>query len=535
MEATGPIFRNVDRGQTPRQAAASEPTALATDEVVYATPRQVEDTLTENVTSGYKPRLPVYRFREGEFSLWDFYWDIESMLKHDMILTPLANVQAPIQHMEVEFAGSSTRVVKSCLDEWQKFLECHVPTIQQDADPYGWMGAEIIYGYEQGRMTVDDIQDYHPRDVQPLVKDGKVHGVQVKNVPGGAKNLAGSRRGLPAKGFWYPRKPKYGMRYGQAAIETAWKPWRRATARDGMEEVMDLACYRYAVGYMIGYAPAEDTTALNQPAAGGAKISAIQRMLEMIENLKAGAGIVLPSTVFPTGQSKYSLDFKTPEMRLEELLTMYEALYKQCSKAIGFPPELLEASETGSGYSGRLIPLQAFLYRLQGICVGLFRAYWKQIGKPLMYWNFGPAAWCRPRVMRLDQTLLGKGQQPQMPGAGGPPGQMPKIPGMGGQQPGAPATAGGEPQAVPGQGGDPNAKTPYSGPRGGKGWRDAQNRVHYGALMSSHAFNVARRAVIDLRDRDEDNERALTILRNALPDLEGEELEIIEDGLRRAA
>ena len=530
---TGPIFRgmqNRTNDQTARQAAAADPYAAPTRPVVNATPAQIESYLAENVTAGYRPQLPVWQTRDDQFSIYDFCWDIESMLRHDSVSTPLANVMAPVAQMQVEFRGSSKRVCDFALEEWTKFLEKYVRLVQEDAYPYGWMGGECIYGQEQGKEVLLDFHDFHPRDVIPWTADGKIDHLQIKNCPGGLKDLSGCTRGIPAKGFFYAHRPRYGQCHGRSQIEGAWRPWRRLTGRDGAQELADLALYRYATGTVVMRAPIMDTTANWQANLPGTRQSAMQRAMEIVESLKTGGGIVLPSAQYPNGTSQWDIAWETPQTNIPELMKIEDGLYIQCSKAIGWPPELTEASATGgSGYSGRLIPLEAFLLSVQHVCLGLFHAWWKQIGKPLIWWNFGREAWVKPKMIPLLQSYK-RAAQPMPPG--GPQPNVPPQPAMAqAEQP--PAAAPGEPEQPPAAAPGEPAKIPYLGPRGGRGFRDEQGRVHYGAMLStgSHAFE---RAMEITESSSLDDDRRLRSLAKHLPDLEPAELDFLEEQIRLA-
>lgn len=527
-QQTGPIFRQRSGIQSPRQMAAMDPLDSATAPV-DASPSTIEQTLLTQLTSGYRPRLPIWGFREENYTHLDFYFDIESMLRHNCITTPLSNVLSPFSQMQVQVEASSQRVAKWFVEEWTKFLEMHVPSILKDGAPYGWAGAEPVYEIDHGKLTVADLKDFSPRDVQPLIKNSNVCGIRVNNIPSGSVDLSGSNRGFPAKGFYYAHRPRSGQYYGTSQIEGAWKPWRRLTARDGVEENIDLALYKYAVGTTVMWAPFEDSLATNQPAALNVRQSGMQRCQEMVENMKSGGGAVLPSAQYPNGQPKYDLKFENPQMNIPELIQAADALYTECSKAIGFPPELIEAAETGSGFSGRMIPLQTFLISLQPVAQALFHAWYKQIGRPLLWWNFGRNAWVRPKVVQLLKSY----RQASMPQPPAPPPQA-SASQAAGAQPGAQpapmpgAAQSGDQPAAPG----PDGKTPYQGPRGGQGFRDATGRISYVKHLSTGyaAFDSASRSLFDGQD-DSKSDRALAALAKRLPELEPEELDALETEL----
>lgn len=498
--------------QTSRQLAAEETPAdrifNGTNGNGKARASAVEQILTEHITYTYRPNLPVYGFRDEYWTGPEFYYDVEAMLQHDAVTTPMAYVMAPLSQMQISCKGSSTRVVRFLLDEWTKFKERWLYAVQYPSYSYGWMGAELVYAVERGLLVQKEFHDFAPRDVQPLVSSNTVVGLQVTNVTENSGELSGSDKGFPAKGFWYPHRAVYGKHYGQSQLRGAWKPWRRLTGRDGLEEVMDIAIHRYGTGQVVVRAPLGDIKSSNSPIGTQERTSMMQRAREMAESIKAGGAIAMPSDSYPDGKPKWELDSFQPQMNLSELIQGAEYLEKKISKAIFFPPELLEAADTGSGYSGRMIPLQGFLMVQQNVAQAIFFAWLTQIGEPLVKWNFGPNAIVKCQVVPLLKSFR-QASQPQPP--------MP--------QPGAPQGGPQQPQAMPQPG--PDGKTPYQGPRGGRGYTDAQGRVHYTHMMStdSRAMLVAAKSLENGMSGDE--ERNLRRLVKMLPNLEADELDVL--------
>jgi hypothetical protein len=90
---------------------------------------------------------------------------------------------------------------------------------------------------------------------------------------------------------------------------------------------------------------------------------------------------------------------------------------------IGVPPELLQASETGSGYSGREIPLEGYFLGQQLNATAIMEAFVRQVVTPLVRWRFGPDAKFRVKVKSLLETRKAQARGPQQP-----PGQNPQQP-----------------------------------------------------------------------------------------------------------
>jgi len=98
-------------------------------------------------------------------------------------------------------------------------------------------------------------------------------------------------------------------------------------------------------------------------------------------------------------------------------------------EGIGVPNELIEAAETGSGYSGRAIPLEGFLQGQQEIANALLQLFVTQCLRPLVYWNrhyfqqFGPLDFevCVANLLetKLKAAMNPGGAEPGMRAGGG--------------------------------------------------------------------------------------------------------------------
>lgn len=395
-----------DSEVVPRFEAAANPSA--TRAVIQATPSEIERDLFTEFSVGYRPQLPVYNWRDEYFNQFDFFWDIEAMLRCPDVLGPLSYVKSPIAYMEVKLRGQTSAQVDFMAEEWKKFKQLYLSKVQDSGYSYGWMGAECIYGIEShtGYRVLDRFKDFAPRDVQPMVLHNNVVGIKVRSILENDGIMSGSSKGLPAKGFWYAHRARYSQAYGLSQIEAAWKPWRRLTGRDGVEEITDIDMYRSGTGNIVIGAPLEDTKGKSgaPSTSPSGTTSALQRALEMGQNLKAGGAVAKPNTYDEAGNAKWTIDWLEGASNLPQLIEADRHLCKKISDGIGFPTELKEAATSGSGWSGREIPLIAFLMVQQTPAQDLFFAWYFQIGLPLLWWNFGPKAWVKAEVVPLLES-----------------------------------------------------------------------------------------------------------------------------------
>ena len=160
------------------------------------------------------------------------------------------------------------------------------------------------------------------------------------------------------------------------------------------------------------------------------------------EQLKAGATVGLPSAKYPTeqgGDYKWGMEFPDHTINVDGLINYAKWLQDQISYGIGVPPELLQAGETGSGYSGRQIPLESFLAAQQKIADAILRLFVAQVLAPLVRWNFGPVKWDvkvkslletknkQKQVQQDQQTMNAGGPTPNQMAEGNAPGTQPEF------------------------------------------------------------------------------------------------------------
>jgi hypothetical protein len=412
----------------------------------------------EPLTQGYRPTLPLWALWSAEV-VPQFYLlrDIELMMIHPVVLSALNYYKSGIAG--AEFWGgpapdgnpqglpvSEDQEVAAFVGEHcQRYWDRGVPLLQAGYE-YGWIAGECLYRQEQ-YLEWDGLLQFSPRDVYLLTQDTRPVGVRVKQVAvekmeesqQNLERVAGNAPGVvdlwmasedvPAKGLWYAHNPRYSQFYGQSQLLGAWRPWRRLAWKDAAETVIDGGFYRFGyAGPVIGYPdevmqapPGTPNTTLD--SQGNAVRYARDMARMMAEWYKSGAGVGMPTTKYPSdmgGGDKWT--FKLPESTLDGqgLINYILYLCDQIRYGIGVPPELMQAAETGSGYSGRAIPLEAFMQIQQRLADALLELFVRQVLRPLVRWNFGPQARWQVKVKDLMETrkqkATGGEQMKQRPG-----------------------------------------------------------------------------------------------------------------------
>lgn len=405
--------------------------------------------LEQQLTTGYKPSLPIDgMFGQDGLPITAWRRDIEFMLRHPVVRQALGyfnggvagaefwggpNPDDPEDEKGLPVCQQDDKIGRYIKEQCERFWDRGVPGLQR-ANEYGWIGAEQMYDTSGEVLKWDGLKTFSPSDTYLLTQDFKPVGVRIKNVASAPKpvDLWMAGVNVPAKGLWYANQPRYDAFYGQSQLTGAWRPWRRAAWKDGAESVLDTACYRFGIGWVIGRYPNEDMQGPNPGAPnttpdsqGNPRRFGRDIIRQIVEQAKAGAGIGLPSTKDAQGNYKWDIQWPVTTMvGLENLVAYLDHLYDQITQGIGVPPELLEASETGSGYSGRRIPLEAFLANQQQIADALLRLFINQVLKPMVRYNFGEVKWTvQVKSLIKTRTKAAQSANPQSSAAGPQPGQ----------------------------------------------------------------------------------------------------------------
>jgi len=403
----------------------------------------VADILEEEVTVGYRPVMPLE-------SLWlsgadmpqiTLRRDLEFMQMHPVVMTALEYYKSGIygaefwggpdhinkDNLEGKPISTNSQVADFVLSHVEKFWQNGMPLLQEGY-AYGWSAGEHIYKEAAGYMTWSRLKDFHPNDSFILSLGYNPIGVRVKNIRDKQPvDLWYASGAIPAKACWYPHRPRFNSHYGRSQLMGAWRPWRRLGWRDAVEQVIDAAVYRAGYRGPIVRHPMEDmqTAKTGIPAtqpdsAGNPRRNARDVARQLVEWAKAGAGFTLSSAKYSPamgGGDKWSIEWPEHVMDVRPLIEAAKYLEEQIMLGVGVPPELVRAAGTGTGYSGRSIPREAFLERQQVVAEAMLKLFIDQVVRPLVLWNFGDIPFnicCRSLLTSQAEAKQG-GMQPGGP------------------------------------------------------------------------------------------------------------------------
>lgn len=443
---------------------------------VGKTDEKIADALQEEMSLGYKPQLPLEALWSGggDSPSVTLRRDLEFMQLHPTVCTAIEYYKSGIAG--AEFWGGPDQldtdnekgkpismnkdVAQFVLAHAERFWQRGVPVFQEGY-VYGWAPGEHIYKEVEGKLVWSHVKGFAPSDGFILTCDHKPVGARIKNIleskvhrnqdgGGGTMDLWFASENIPAKAAWYSHRPKFNQFYGRSQLSAGWRPWRRLGWRDGVEQVIDAAIYRAGYkGPVVRHPPEDMQTARSGipgtqvDASGGSRRSAQDVARQLVEWAKAGAGFTLSSSMYSQsmgGGKKWDIEWPDHVMDVRPLIEAARYLEDQIMLGIGVPPELVKAGGTGSGYSGRSIPREAFLDGQQRIADAMLQLFVEQVIRPLVWWNFGEVPFniqCKPLLKTQIENKQGQpqaplpqpGEQPAQqgqPGADGGPGPDPK-------------------------------------------------------------------------------------------------------------
>lgn len=455
----------------------------------------------EPLTQGYTPTMPLWAYGvigvTESFPQFYLRRDIELMMIHPIVRSALNFFKAGISSVEFDPKAETQEVTDFIHAQCTRWWDRGVPKVQGGYE-YGWIGGEHMFTERDGPLRWDGLIQFSPLDTFLLTqgRGRRPVGMRVKNVPArddldltadsgrgaanaGTRDLWFAEGAIPAKAMWYAHDPRYNQFYGQSQLLGAWRPWRRLAWKDAAETVIDGGVYRFAYsGPIVGYPSQDQIAQAGSPATtldsqGRPRRYNRDMAREMADQFKAGAGIGLPSECYPPdqgGKPKWTFEIPQSTINVDGLISYAQYLCDQIRYGVGVPPELLEASETGSGYSGRSIPLEGFMMTQQRLANAMLTMFVYQVLRPLIRRNWGDVKWdvkVKP-LLETKRKSMDAQQQDGQAAAGNTPGQQePQAHGMPpaeGMQPGA----GGATQWMPHQGSQ------------GQGWISPGGKVAYG-------------------------------------------------------
>jgi hypothetical protein len=254
---------------------------------------------------------------------------------------------------------------------WQTSVQKQLSAIE-----WGWAGHETYYRFQQNQYHFSHLKLLP--ESRPVTVDGRLVGLVTHSTSTNKQTYIG----IP-KSLWHVQGRQYNELFGRSRLHPAFEPWLEKNSEGGAMDVRRLYFYKFSFQGDIIYYPTGST-----PNKQGMMIPNEETAAKIVEKQRAGASIAFPSVYDENGNRLWTIEHREGGHASADVLQYPEVLKADISEGIGVPRELLEASETGSGWSGRRIPQDAFRGMLSDPLFWLIHDFDEQCIRPLVRLNF---------------------------------------------------------------------------------------------------------------------------------------------------
>lgn len=283
---------------------------------------------------------------------------VELMLTDPRVAFGLAISNGLLMSLKVTASGPDHKVVEFVQAEWDKIWESSAHQILR-SECYGYMAYEVMYREEDGLVKFDRMLDRYPADTRPLTLRGHIRGIKIdstrKAIGSGVLDTSTPTILTGMKGLWLTHDEQYSNLFGRSALLPAYPPWYEKTMKGGTLDLRKLRMTKDAwMGDCLRFPEGK-----SYKTESGAAVSARDMAAELQALRASGGGFVLPSTRDTNGNLEWDYTPPTSVSGVTALMECITAVDCEIFDGLLLPREVVEAAETGSGFSGRSIPFMA--------------------------------------------------------------------------------------------------------------------------------------------------------------------------------
>ena len=328
---------------------------------------------------------------------------------------------------EIEVAGANARVVRWVQHQWNSLWHGSAHQMLR-AKLYGFMPFEVAYrqasggGDFAGLIEVERLIDHAPRDCRLLMAGDQIVGF-TDEMQNSERRMQNGRRSKETSSsdilnsefnilnsFLAPRSlvvtfdSECANPYGCALLARAYPAWYEKWMPGGAKRTLRLRMIKDAyVGDILWY-PADRQVEYPD----GTTQSWRDAAREIVEARHSGGALTLPMLRDSLGNKL--VDYTPPQgvPGHTQIFNWKRDLDLEIWKALEIPPEIIQASSSGSGFSGRWIPFAVALSAVHAELAELIRCVDRDLLRPLAQLNFGRAPEYTIRPKSLVETYAAK-------------------------------------------------------------------------------------------------------------------------------
>lgn len=368
------------------------------------------------------------------------------MLRDPQVMFGLMVRNGGLLQSEVEITGENQQEVEFVKRQWERIWNNYASHLLR-AKRWGCVPFEVTFRQEAGEfggwIGVDELHDFHPRDARVLTREGDVCGFRLMRLQKTGQAILESPSAL-----WVTYQAETGNPYGKSLNYNAYGPWWEKWMDRGGKQVLRLRMIKDAYSGDVFQGP-NDLVEMQD----GSTVPRFDLFRAAVEARLSGSPLFIPDEIDEQGNSLIKYSPPTDNGKPDGILEWNERLDWDIWKGQGVFREVFEAATSGSGYSGRSIPMVTFLSTLGEEFRELLHCVDRDVLRPLTHINMGrkPTYAIRPKSLietftdDMAGTNMGGGamggtqgrvpgqqQHPPQPGQGQPssqpPAQQPPIP-----------------------------------------------------------------------------------------------------------
>jgi hypothetical protein len=347
-----------------------------------------------------KPRTPVVAtpLTPRVDELPPFTLQMAEQMRYDpQVRIALAARNGLLMSAKVEITGPQERLNRWVQLQWDRLWMQYAHQLVK-AKLYGFMPFEVVYGETltgdfRGLIEVAALKDRHPRDCRLLLQNDEPVGYLLRQCEQEIEVFA--PLALTATFDAECTNP-----YGTSLLARAYPSWYEKWMESGAKRTIRLRMIKDAyLGDIFWYPPERKVQLSN-----GTEVSWREIAREMIEARQSGGAMTLPLLYDQDGRKL--VDYTPPQSMggHTAIFDWKRDLDIEIWKALEVPPEIIQASSTGSGYSGRWIPFIVALSAVQTELAELVRCVDRDILRPIAQLNFGEVPQYEIRPLPLTET-----------------------------------------------------------------------------------------------------------------------------------
>ncbi len=331
-------------------------------------------------------------------------WTARQMLTDPTVKFALVIRNAAVSAARVKIESEKDETWEFVNDQWENLWGKHQNKLMR-AKENGYGAYQIMYKEEEtsGNLVIEGCKEFAPQDVRAIRLFGQPGGFRLHNrnlVKSDKKREHTTRYLKFPRALWLSYDARYESMYGRSVMRNAYLPWFEKWMNHGAKKSQQMRMIKDAYPQLIGWYDQNEKIRL----PNGDIVTAQNVMRSLLANLFTSGTATLPSNMNDQNSRKWDITRLPDAGDPSRMFRWTEELNEDIYRGMSVPSEVISAASSGSGYSGRSIPMAVFLQSCQQEFNDYLAAIDDQVIRPLVRMNFGHDDY-QMRPLSLLQTF----------------------------------------------------------------------------------------------------------------------------------